>query len=224
MASLWVHCNGFTAKGSPLRPFLSGIFRIKLETSLLPKLTNHIPFWTRHVYDTICFVKVGSVNYILSVLNSFDVNIRCTYELEHEGNLPFLHVLYCRTGKKIYTTVYRKVTNNGVYFNWNAIASNNWKRVKPKTLERAYLICLTDELRNREVKHIERVFYENNSYPPNSVKPRIAFTGRNVGRSFQIVYYNECAEEQCNENYIKQEKGSVAMLGETQNIIFINIV
>ena len=49
---------------------------------------------------------------------------------------------------------------------------------------------------------------------PNNVKPPIAFTGRKVGTSFQIkdktemkhnhdiVYYNECPEEQCNENYI----------------------
>ena len=49
---------------------------------------------------------------------------------------------------------------------------------------------------------------------PNNVKPRIAFTGRKVGTSFQIkdntemkhnhdiVYYNKCPEEQCNENYI----------------------
>ena len=48
----------------------------------------------------------------------------------------------------------------------------------------------------------------------NNVKRRIAFTGRKVGTSFQIkdktemkhnhdiVYYNECPEEQCNENYI----------------------
>ena len=48
----------------------------------------------------------------------------------------------------------------------------------------------------------------------NNVKPRIAFTGRKVGTSFQIkdktemkhnhyiVYYNECSEEQCNKNYI----------------------
>ena len=49
---------------------------------------------------------------------------------------------------------------------------------------------------------------------PHNVKPQIAFTGRKVGTSFQIkdktemkhnhdiVYYNECPEEQCNENYI----------------------
>ena len=113
-----------------------------------------------------CFIKVGSVNYILSVLCSFDVNIKFTYELEHEGKLPFLDVLLCRTGKKIYTTVYRKTTNNDVYLNWNAFAPISWKRGTLKTLiERAYLICSTDELKNRELKHIEKVFYENNCYP-----------------------------------------------------------
>ena len=49
---------------------------------------------------------------------------------------------------------------------------------------------------------------------PNNVKPRIAFTGRKVGTSFQIkdktemehnhdiVYHNKCPVEKCNKNYI----------------------
>ena len=42
---------------------------------------------------------------MLSFLNSFDVNIKFTYELVHDSKLPFLDVLLCRTGKKIYTAV-----------------------------------------------------------------------------------------------------------------------
>ena len=42
-------------------------------------------------------MKIGSVSYILSVLKSFDVNIKFTYELQHEGKLLFLNVLLCRT-------------------------------------------------------------------------------------------------------------------------------
>ena len=99
------------------------------------------------------------------------MNIKFTYELEHEGKLPFLDVLLCRKGKKIYTTVYRKATNNDVYLNWNAFAPISWKRSTLKTLtERAYLICSTDELRNRELEYIEKVFYENNSYPKYVIK------------------------------------------------------
>ena len=74
-------------------------------------------------------------------------------------------------GKKIYTTVYWKATNNYVYLNWNAFVPISWKRGTLKTLiERAYLICSTDELRNRELEHIEKVFYENNSYPKYVIK------------------------------------------------------
>ena len=109
--------NDGIAIGSTLGPVLSDIFVTELETSLLPELTDYIQFWKRYVDDTICFIIVGSVNYILSVLNSFDVNIKFTYQLEHEGKLPFLDVLLCRSGKKIYTTVYRKAINNDVYLN-----------------------------------------------------------------------------------------------------------
>ena len=96
--------NDGVAMGSPLGPVLSDIFMIELETSLLPELTGYIQFWKRYVDYTICFIKVGSVNYILSLLNNFDVNIKFTYELEHEGKLPFLDVLLCRKGKNFYAT------------------------------------------------------------------------------------------------------------------------
>ena len=133
--------NDGMAMGSPLRPVLSDIFMIELETSLSPELIDYIQFWKRYVDDTICFIKVGSVNYILSVLNSFDVNIKFTYELEHDGKLPFIDVLLCRSGKKIYTTVYRKAINNDVYLNWSVFAPISLKRGTLKTLiERAYLI------------------------------------------------------------------------------------
>ena len=91
--------------GSPLGSVLSDIFMIELETSFIPELTDYIEFWKRYIDDAICFIKFGSVNYILSVLNSFNVNIKFTYELGHEGKLPLLDVLSRRTRKKIYTTV-----------------------------------------------------------------------------------------------------------------------
>ena len=91
--------------GSPLGPVLSDIFMIELETSFIPELTDYIEFWKRYIDDAICFIKFGSVNYILSVLNSFNMNVKFTFELGHGGKLPLLDVLLCRMGKKIYTTV-----------------------------------------------------------------------------------------------------------------------
>ena len=68
--------------------------------------------------DTITYVKTGSVEYLLSVLNNFHSKIKFTYEMEVESKLAFLDIPLHHDGHDIITTVYRKVTNNDVYLNW----------------------------------------------------------------------------------------------------------
>ena len=65
---------------------------IELERSLIPNLQK-ITFWRRYVDDTICLRKIGSIEYIRSVLNSFHKNIQFTYECEINAKLPFLDML-----------------------------------------------------------------------------------------------------------------------------------
>ena len=55
------------AMGSPLGPVLADIFMIELENSLLPKLTKYITFWKQYVDDTICFVKIGTTEFTISI-------------------------------------------------------------------------------------------------------------------------------------------------------------
>ena len=62
--------------GSPLGSALTGIFMVDLEKSLVPLLTAELSFWKRHVNDTITFVKTGTVDHILSMLNNFHPNIQ----------------------------------------------------------------------------------------------------------------------------------------------------
>ena len=73
------------AIGSPLGPVLAGILMVNLERSLVPKLNVYINFWKRSVDDTINFVKIGSVEYLLSVLNNFPPKIKFTYEMERQS-------------------------------------------------------------------------------------------------------------------------------------------
>ena len=101
---------------------------IELEKAILPQLTKCIKYWRRNVYDTISFVKLGSINYIITKLNSFDKNIQFTFEEEGKGTLPFLDILIQRNGNSIMTTIFRKPTNNAIYLNWNAFAPDTWKR------------------------------------------------------------------------------------------------
>ena len=151
--------------GSPLAPLLAEIFMIELEKSLIPNLSK-IKFWRRYVDDTICFVKIGSIEYIRSVLNSFHKNIQFTYEVESNAKLPFLDVLFMRNNEDITTTIYRKDRNSDVYLRWDSFAPISWKRGTLKALvERTCLICSTPRLLEKKLTHIRTAFRNTNGYP-----------------------------------------------------------
>ena len=120
--------NDGLAMGSPLGPVLAGIFMVELETRIIPTSGNTVLNWERFVDDKIGYVKNGSIDIILSKLNSFHPNIQFIYEIEEKNKLPFLDVLLIRNGNFIETKVYRKPTNNDIYLNWNSFAPNIWKR------------------------------------------------------------------------------------------------
>ena len=67
--------NDGVAMGSPLGPVLAGIFMAELETRIIPTLGNMDLNWKMFVDDTIDYVKNGSIDIILSNLNSFHPNI-----------------------------------------------------------------------------------------------------------------------------------------------------
>ena len=115
------------AMGSPLAPVLA-IFMVELERIVVPTLATHLRFWRRYVDDTICFVKMGSIECILSVINNFHEKIKFTYEIEKDSKLSFLDVEIQRTNETLATTVYRKETNNDMYLNWNSFSPETWKR------------------------------------------------------------------------------------------------
>ena len=122
------------AMGSPLGPVLADIFMIELEKTILPELTECVKYWERYADDTISFVKLGTVNCIITKSNSFDNNIQFTSEEGDKGTLPFLDVLIQKKGNSVVTSIFRKPTNTDIYLNWNAFAPNTWIRGTLKTL------------------------------------------------------------------------------------------
>ena len=158
----YVQTDG-VAMSSPLGPVLADIFMIELENSLLPNLTKYITFWKRYVDYTIFFVKTGTTEFIISVLNSFDKNIQFMFEEENDETISFLDILINRKRNNITTRVYRKSTCNDTYLNWNAFAPASWKR--GTLVERVYVIFSTGQLLQRELKYLEKVFHEKNNCP-----------------------------------------------------------
>ena len=123
--------------------------------------------WTRYVDDTLCYIKTDSIDYVLKMLNGFHRNIQFTYEVETDSKISFLDVLVIRdSSNNINTTVYRKSTNNDIYLNWEPFAVGKWKWGTLKTLtKRAYDVCSNQELLQKELNYIEKVFRANNNYP-----------------------------------------------------------
>ena len=116
--------------------------------------------------DTITFVKIGSVEYLLSVLNNFHPKIKFTYEMEVESKLAFLDILLHLDGNDIITAIYRKVTNNDVYLNWYSFCPKEWERGTFGSLvQRAYIICSSLHLLKEELKYLENVFVMKNNFP-----------------------------------------------------------
>ena len=83
--------------GSPLAPVLAGIFMVELERAVIPKLSQHLNFWKRYVDNTICFIRNGHQELVLSRPNNFHNSIQFTYEIEKENDISFLDILIIRS-------------------------------------------------------------------------------------------------------------------------------
>ena len=101
--------------GPPLGPVTSNIVMVELGTTLAPKLEDHVKQWGHFVDDKFAYVKICSVEYVLSVLISFHKNITFTYEEKQNNNLPVLDVLFIRDVETLNTTVYRKDKQNDLH-------------------------------------------------------------------------------------------------------------
>ena len=150
--------NDSVAMGSPLGPVLATIFMVELEQSVIPTLMDKMKCWTRYVYDTLCYKKTDSTDYVLKMLNGFHRNIQFTYEVEIDSKISFLDVLVIRDpNNNINTTVYRKSTNNNIYLNWESFAPDKWKWGTKALTKRAYDVCSNQELLQKELNYIEKV-------------------------------------------------------------------
>ena len=81
--------NDGVATGPPLGPILTNIFMVEFERSVIPGLANKLNNWRRCVDDTICVIKVDSIDHVLLKLNNFHKNIQFTVEVEKEDRISF---------------------------------------------------------------------------------------------------------------------------------------
>ena len=68
------------------------------------------------------------------------------------------------------TSVHRKKTDNSIYINWEAFATQQWKTGTLKGLfRRAFLVCSTNDALEKEIQYLKKVFIKTNGYPSKIV-------------------------------------------------------
>ena len=61
----WMCSNGLTS-----RPSFANIFMVELRRNVIPTLPNDIPLWKRYVDDTLCFIKLTSINKVSIIIKT----------------------------------------------------------------------------------------------------------------------------------------------------------
>ena len=152
---------------SPLGPVLANIFMTELEIAMIPSFGNYLLNWKRSVDDTFAFVLPDKTGYIVNQLNSFDENIKFTFEMEKENKLTFLDVMVIgNTNDIINTTLYRKPTNTDIYINWRSHSPMQWKKTTANVLiQRTIKICSREKFLHKKLDAIKHNLCEVNDYP-----------------------------------------------------------
>ena len=136
--------------GLPLGPVIANIFMVEPEATLVPRLEDHVKKWRSFVDDTLPYVKNGSFEYVLIVLNSFDKSIKFTYEEIENITLPFLDALLIGYGENLNTTVYRKDTHNGLHLHWDSFTPISRERETLKLFSREHMVRSNETLSDKK--------------------------------------------------------------------------
>ena len=164
-------------------------------------MEDHVQKWRRFVGDTFAYVKIGSVEYVLSVLNSFHKNIKLTYQ-EEQNTLSFLDALFIGDGENLNTAVYRKDTHNDLYLHWNSFTPISWNRGTLKLLiSRAYMVCSNETLLEKELKHLKHVFHKINGYPWCVTDQVSTSFQENINKDKSSEHYPDTSEQPVEKMY-----------------------
>ena len=115
--------------------------------------------------------KTPSVLFIIDTKNlcchvSIVFIIPSSLSWRSQKEISFLDIWIIHSGQKMETRLYRKSTNTDIYIHWNSYAPSTWKCSTLKSLiMRAYTISSNDSYLKLELKHLWKVFHEQNGCP-----------------------------------------------------------
>ena len=146
------------AMGSPVSPIVANIFMEAFKSRALSTALHRPKFWRRYVDDTCVIQDQAHKEEFLHHINSVDNAIQFTVEEAKEnGSIPFLDTLIIPEQNGTFSIgVHRKATHTDLYLPWDSNHNMSAKYGVIKTLtHRAYTICSTPKLPEKELNHLE---------------------------------------------------------------------
>ena len=113
------------AMGSPPAPHLANGWLSTFDSMI----QGNACLYERYMDDVLSAVKKDSVDEQLELINSLHPCLQFTYELEIDGQLPFLDMLICNKNGKLSSLWYRKPTDTGLTLNFHALAPLKYKKI-----------------------------------------------------------------------------------------------
>ena len=108
------------AMGSPISPVLANLVMEEIEETVISTFLYPPKWWFRYVDDSHFCLKKDQVDEFHKHLNSSNLNIQFTLELENTNvlGLPFLETITSRHCTKNHGDVYRKPTHTDHYLDF----------------------------------------------------------------------------------------------------------
>jgi len=132
--------------------------------------------YERYMDDIVCNVRIDYVEDRLDLINNLHRNLSFTFELQKEGNLPFLDMLLHNDNGKLSSSWYRKTTDTGLTLNFHALAPLRYKKsVITSFVHRIYRACSSWELFDKSLNDAIAIL-EDNQYPSSFTMPIINST------------------------------------------------
>jgi len=158
------------AMGNPLAPTVAAIYMDHHIKNTIHKMPDRPRFFKKYVDDCITEVKVEDIDGMLMILNSYDENIRFTYEAQKNNVIQFLDmsILSEENNFNYITDWFQKKTASGRILNYNSCHPARIKRNVVKELSNRILSLSHPKFWEKNIKEIKNILKQNN-YPSGYV-------------------------------------------------------
>ena len=156
--------------GSPIAPAFADIF-MNYVIEKTKEFNVQPDVFFRYVDDCFAvFPDFESAMLFYRKLNQIHSNVKFTYELENNKQLPFLDVNVDNSKEKLELSIYRKPTHTGLYNKWSSLAPTKYKINLIRSLvNRAIKVCNNRQLLFLECEKITKTLQQN-GYPTKTIQ------------------------------------------------------